>query len=299
MQVGNNVAQFRVVSVPQASQRGSSSSEGTTKADPKGRRQPKEDGRDHSLFVNSIEKAVVVLNAFSRERPRLTLAAVTSLTGLDKSAAQRFLFTLHQLGLVRKHEDTKQYSLSPRLLEFAYAYTYSEGLIERAQPFLVEAHEKTGQTVNLMVLDGADVILVWRIPSLDIVAMNVQIGLRLPALYSIAGRALVSRLPAKERESIIRATNFQKYTDQAVTNPNEMRRLIEKAAKEGYVVSRSQYFHDETSVGAAIVNGSNAVLGGISISGPASRLSVQEAQEKLVPAVVTAARKISLAMGAY
>ncbi|MGL3210595.1 IclR family transcriptional regulator [Bradyrhizobium sp. BR 1433] len=263
------------------------------------RSQRKGDARDHSLFVNSIEKAVMVLDAFSRERPRLTLAAITKVTGLDKSAAQRFIFTLHQLGLLRKHEDTKQYSLSPRLLEFAYAYTYSDGLIERAQPFLVEAHEKTGEAVNLVVLDGNDVILVWRMPGRDIVATNVQTGLRMPALYAIAGRAIVARLPATERDHIIRTTNYQKHTDQAVTSPNEMRRLIEKAAKEGYVVSQSQYFHNETAVGAAIVDGSKAVLGGISLSGPSSRLTVQEARGKLLPVTIAAARKISLAMGAY
>ncbi|MHB0773845.1 IclR family transcriptional regulator [Bradyrhizobium sp. 1.29L] len=291
--------QFKVMSERQALQRGPNSPDGIKKAGPKIREQRKGDAREHSLFVNSIEKAVVVLKAFSRERPRLTLAGVTKVTGLDKSAAQRFLFTLHQLGLVRKHEDTKQFSLSPRLLEFAYAYTYSDGLIERAQPFLVEAHEKTKETVNLVVLEGIDVILVWRIPSLDIVATNVQIGLRMPALYSIAGRAIVARLPPKERDRIIRATSYQKYTDQSVTNPNEMRRLIDKAAKDGYLVSESQYFHHETAVGAAIVDGSNTVLGGISLSGPVSRLTVQEAREKLVPPTIAAARKISLAMGAY
>ncbi|MCK1396993.1 IclR family transcriptional regulator [Bradyrhizobium sp. 4] len=283
----------------QNSQRSPSLPERLTRAVSKSRSPRKGDTRDHSLFVNSIEKAVMVLNAFSRERPRLTLAVVTKLTGLDKSAAQRFLFTLHQLGLVRKHDETKQYSLSPRLLEFAYAYTYSDGLIERAQQFLVEAHEKTGETVNLMVLDGTDVILVWRIPSLDIVAMNVQVGLRMPALYSIAGRAIVAQFPPKEREFIIRATNYQKYTDEAVTNPNEMRKLLEKASKDGYVLSQSQYFHHETAVGAAIIDGSKKVLGGISLSGPGSRLTVQEAREKLLPATITAARKISLAMGAY
>lgn len=258
------------------------------------------DGRDHSLFVGSIEKAFTVLNAFSRERPRLTLAQVTKLTGLDKSAAQRFLYTLHQLGLLRKHEDTKQYSLSPRLLEFAYAYTHSDVLIERGQQFLIEAHEKTRESANLIVLDGTDVIIAWRSPSLDIDTMNVHAGLRMPALYSIAGRAIVSRLPEDERERIIRATEYQKdLSDRAVTSPNDMRKLLEKAARDGYVVSQTQFFHHETSAGAAIVDGSNRVLGGVALSGPGSRLSVQEARERLVPATMAAARKISLAMGAY
>ncbi|MCA6112601.1 IclR family transcriptional regulator [Bradyrhizobium cenepequi] len=287
------------MSARQALHRGPNRSEGIAKTVPNSRSQRKGDARDNSLFVNSIEKAVMVLNAFSRERPLLTLATIAKLTGLDKSAAQRFLYTLHQLGLLRKYEDTKQYSLSPRLLEFAYAYTYSDGLIERAQPFLVEAHEKAGETVNLSVLEGTDVLLVSRIPGQHVVTTNIQVGFRMPALYSAAGRAIVARLPAKERDHIIRATKYLKYTNEAVTNPNEMRKLIEKAAKEGYVLSQSQFFQGDISVGAAIIDGSNAVLGALCLSATQSQMTVPEAREKLVPATITAARKISLAMGAY
>lgn len=265
-------------------------------------REPQKEGaaRNQSLFVNSVEKAVTVLNAFSRERPRLTLATITKVTGLDKSAAQRFVYTLHQLGLLRKHEDTREYSLSPRLLEFGYAFIYSDKLVERAQPFLMDAHERTWETVNLMVLDGNDVVLVCRLPSLDVVTMNIDAGYRVPALSSIAGRAIVSRLPAKRREQFIRATERQKKRARpAGSTHNDIRRILDNAAKEGYVVSQPRHFQYETSVGAAIVDGSNRVLAGISISGPSSRLTAEEAREKLVPAAITAARKISLAMGAY
>lgn len=287
------------MSTRRALQRDQGNPEGITKAVPNTRSRRKGDPRDDSLFVNSIEKAVLVLNTFSRERPLLTHAAITKLTGLDKSAAQRFLYTLHQLGLLRKHEDTKQYSLSPRLLEFAYAYTYSDGLIERAQPFLVEAHEKSGETVNLIVLEGTDVLLVSRIPGQHALAMNIQVGFRMPALYSAAGRAIVARLPAKERDHVIRATKYQKYTEEALASANEMRRVIEKAAKEGYVLSQSQFFQGDISVGAPIVDGSNTVLGGLCLSVPDSRMTVREAREKLVPTTISSARKISLAMGAY
>src|SRR5262249_18020661 len=141
-------------------------------------------GDESSLFVNSLQKGFAVLKAFSREQPRLTLAQITRLTGLDKSAAQRFLYTLHELGLLKKDEETKPYTLSPRLLEFGYAYLYSDPLIERAQPFLVDAHAKIAETVNLAMLDGKDIITVIRLPSRHVVSLNVQIGIRLPAIYS-------------------------------------------------------------------------------------------------------------------
>jgi IclR family pca regulon transcriptional regulator len=262
-----------------------------------GRRLKKPSSR--GLFVNSIQKGFAVLNAFSRERPRLTLAAITASTSLDKSAAQRFVYTLHELGLLRKDEETKQYSLSPRLLEFAYAYIYSDGLIERAQPFLVEAHEKTGETVNLFVLDGNDIILVSRIPGRNVVSLNIQVGLRMPALYSATGRVIASKLPVEERQALLRQTRYHAHTPQSVTDRTEMTALVEKAGKDGYAITGSQWFTGDISVGAPIIDGSGRVVGAVSTSAPDRDMKIADARKKLVPATMEAARKISVAMGAY
>jgi IclR family transcriptional regulator, pca regulon regulatory protein len=259
-----------------------------------------EDGeRGSTLFVNSLRKAFAVLQVFSRERPRLTLATVTRLTGLEKSAVRRSLFTLHELGYLRRDEDTKQYSLSPKLLEFGYAYLYSDRIVERAQPFLVEAHERTGETVNLAVLDGADIILISRLPARHVVGLNIQIGIRIPAIYSASGRAIAARLPAAERHRLIAQSRFEAHTTQTVLDRDEMVRLIEATERDGYAFVQSQFFNGDISFAAAVVDGQNRPLGAVSISVPDSRMGPEKARELLLPAAVEAARKTSVAMGAY
>jgi len=256
-------------------------------------------GVDHSLFVNSIQKGFAVLKAFTRERPRLTHAAITRATGLDKSAAQRILYTLHELGLLKKDEETKQYSLSAKLLEFGYAYLYSDPLIERAQPFLVEAHERTGETVNLAVLDDTDIILVSRLPSRHVVSLNIQIGFRIPALYTASGRAIVARMAPEETRRFVRASKLQQHMPSSVVDAATMENLVEEARADGYSLVQSQYFPNDISVAAAVVDGKDHVVGAISISAPDSRISLAEAREKFVPVAIEAARKISLTMGAF
>jgi IclR family pca regulon transcriptional regulator len=259
-----------------------------------------EDGeRGNTLFVNSLRKAFAVLQVFSRERPRLTLAAVTRLTGLEKSAVRRSLYTLHELGYLRRDEDTKQYSLSPKLLEFGYAYLYSDRIVERAQPFLVEAHERTGETVNLAVLDGADIILISRLPARHVVGLNIQIGIRIPAIYSASGRIIAARLPADERARLLAQSRFEAHTPQTVVDRDAMVRLIEAAGREGYAIVQSQFFNGDISIAAPVVDGQGRVLGAVNISVPDSRMSLDQAREVLLPATVEAARKTSVAMGAY
>lgn len=256
-------------------------------------------GSSNSLFVNSLQKGFAVLKAFSREKPRLTLAQITKLTGLDKSAAQRFIFTLHGLGFLNRDDDTKQYSLAPKVLDFAYTYLYSDPIIERCQPFLVEAHEKTGETVNLAVLEGTDIILVSRIPSRHVLSANIQIGYRLPAVYSASGLAIAAFLAMDEREVLVDETTYTAYTPDTVLDPNQIRQLIDEARSKGYATVRSQVLPTDISIAAAIVDASSRPVGAISISVPNTRMSFEEATATFVPVVVEAARKASLAFGAY
>lgn len=256
-------------------------------------------GGDRGLFVNSIQKGLAVLNAFTRERPRLTHAAITRITGLDKSAAQRILYTFHELGLLQKDEETKQYRLSAKLLEFGYAYLYSDPLIERAQPFLVEAHERTAETVNLAVMDGDDILLVSRLPSRHVVSLNIQIGLRIPALYTASGRAMIAQMAPDDARRFVRAAKLQRHTPTSIIDASKMMQEIDAVRAAGYSLVHQQFFSTDISVAAAVVDARKNFIGALSISVPDSRMSVEDARKKFVPVAIEAARKISLTMGAF
>src|SRR5919199_598179 len=77
-------------------------------------------------FVQSLERGLAVIRAFSAERPQLTLSEVARATGLDRAAARRFLLTLADLGYV--HSDGRSFMLAPRVLELGYAYLSSISL---------------------------------------------------------------------------------------------------------------------------------------------------------------------------
>ena len=60
--------------------------------------------RDSSLFVQSVEKAVGVLSVFTGEQPALSLSEIARKSGLDMSAAQRFVYTLRVIGLITRDD---------------------------------------------------------------------------------------------------------------------------------------------------------------------------------------------------
>jgi DNA-binding IclR family transcriptional regulator len=108
-------------------------------------------------FVQSLERGLAVIRAFSADEDSMTLSEVARKTGLTRAAARRFLLTLSDLGYVRT--DGRQFELTPRVLELGYAYLSSAGLPEVAQPHLERLVAEVRESSSVSVLDGDEVVI--------------------------------------------------------------------------------------------------------------------------------------------
>lgn len=218
------------------------------------------------LFVKSVEKAFAVLKVFSRSAQSLGLGEIAQRADLDKSAAQRFVHTLLALGYLQREQRTRSYRLSPRILEFGFAYLDMDPLIAATQEPLRDLHDSTGEAISLARLDDKDIILVARWPSKKIITVNVRVGSRLPALYMASGRVLVAARSDLEQERILAETELRAHTSLSITRRDDMRRELRKVREQGYCVTRSQFFMGDFSVAAPIVDASGQTVASVSVN---------------------------------
>lgn len=253
---------------------------------------------DSPLFVKSVEKAFAVLHVFGHNTEALTLAAIAERAELDRSATQRFVYTLHVLGYLIKDDATRAYKLSPRLLEIGYAYLESDPVISFAQQHLTELHRLTGETVNLAKLDGTDIILISRFPSQKIVSVNIKLGSRLPGLYTASGRVLIAHKSAEERQRIVRESAMRAYTSFSIVDRDELLAELDRVRRNGYCVARSQQFEGDLSIAAPVRESSGAVIACVSVGSLEFGGPNKVRETELVEAVIAAATATSRALGA-
>lgn len=223
-------------------------------------------GGSNLLFVNSIQKGFEVLNAFRGQSGALSLAEITKRTQLQKSAAQRFVHTLFSLGYLARDPRTKQYRLSPKMLEFSSIYYGSDPLIAISQSELVALRDKIGETVNLAVLDGRDIILVARLPGRDVPSFDIQVGTRLPAIHTASGQAMISLIPESEwpKFKIDPKTELDKV--RLPITPRGTLSKIKKCRKTGYAVVEQLFSPLDLSIAVPIVDGKNTPIAALSVS---------------------------------
>ncbi len=244
------------------------------------------------LTVNSVPKAFRVLTAFNRNEPRLTLKQIGDKLGIDKSTAQRFTHTLLVMGYLNKDPATKTLGVTVKLLDLAHIYLSSNPLIAAAMPYLIHLSRESGETTNLTVLDGADVVFVSRIVGNHLLSTGVGIGTRLPAYAAATGLAMMSALSDAEVESLLKQSDLKPVAPNTVYEPAKILERIEVARAKGYVLSVGDYFPNDISLGAPIVSGNGSVVGALSLSMSIDRFTVEEAEAKFAKLVSSAAKSI-------
>src|SRR5829696_3393603 len=136
--------------------------------------------------VQSLERGLAVITAFSADRQRMTLSEVAKVTGLTRAAARRFLLTLQRLVYVTA--DDREFSLAPRTLELGYAYLSSTPFWEHAQPHMESLVDRLHESSSISVLDGDEIVYVSRMPTKRIMTVSLSVGSRLPAYPTSMGR---------------------------------------------------------------------------------------------------------------
>lgn len=243
------------------------------------------------LFVSSVGKCFQLLECMNAAQRPLTLTELIQLSGLEKSAVQRYAHTLRELGYLRQHAQTRAYSLSSRMLEFGHTVLATDSVREVADPHLQRLNQHCHETVNLMELEGREIVYVSRYPSIHPVSVNLHVGSRLPAFCTAAGRAMLAFLPARQAQSVLDGPR-QAMTPHTVTGLHELQAMLEQVRRDGYVINNQEAFIGDISVAAPIMNGDREVVGAVNIAVPSPRWSLDKAREDLAPQVIDCARAI-------
>lgn len=234
-----------------------------------------------------LGRALLVLEAFDRERPVLTLAELSDRSGLPQSTAYRFATELTEWGALDRAPGGG-YQIGLRLLEIAAFCPRGPALRDLALPFLEDLYEATHQNVQLAVRDGLEVVYVEFLAARNAVAVRTRVGGRWPLHATGVGLAMLAHAPAGVVADVL-ANPLTVYTPRTISTPAQLRRALAEVRRTGIAVSDGQVTLDAYSVAAPVFAPDGAVAAAVSIVVPADDAN----RSRWGPAVRTAARGIS------
>ncbi len=244
-----------------------------------------------ALYVGSLEKGFRVLAAFSDDFPSLGVTEIALRTGLDKSAAQRFSNTLHQLGFLEKDPVTRRYRPARKLMELGYTYLRHSALGAVAMPRLIEAGSVYSTTMNLAERDDTDMIYTVRIPHQKAAYAATVPGRRVPAFCTATGQAVLSRLNDDEVAQIIERSNLVKRMPDTIIDIDKIHAAITRTRKQGFAITYEQLLPREIGAAAPIVDYRGRPHCRRAYSAYTPGWSVAKARDKLGPLAIETRRR--------
>jgi len=197
---------------------------------------------DHSEdadFVTALARGIAVMQALADKRRRMSMAQISHITGIPRAAVRRSLHTLSRIGFVAEDEDLRFY-LRPRILSLSHAYLSATPLAVFAQPILDQLGEQLQEACSTAVLDGDETVYLARASSSKLISPNINVGRRVPAYCTSIGRVLLPSLSPDELNTYLSRSKFYAYTNQTVTAPGELRKIVAQARESGYAYAREQ-----------------------------------------------------------
>jgi IclR family transcriptional regulator, acetate operon repressor len=233
--------------------------------------------------VQSLDRALSILDVLRLSDGGLALGDVASRSGLPKSTTHRLLSTLERRGLVARDPDSGTYRLATKSFE-------PVGAGPGVRKVLEDLAARSGETANLGALIGSDVLYVDRANSPHALRWQLGVGSRVPAYCSAMGKAILASMPPGEasRRMPRRLNAFTRHT---IT---ERRALLEELAlvrHRGFALDDEEFMEGVRCVAVPIGDGAAGVARAVSLAGPAFRWT-RERAEAMVDVMQEAAARM-------
>lgn len=225
---------------------------------------------DDVPVVRSVDRAVVAMDILAREG-WLGVTEIAHELGIHKSTVFRMLVTLERRGLVEQDRATQKYRLGFGMLRLAASVRPSLDLIDAARARCEQLSLQTGETVNLAVREGREVVNIHQVNLSSSRVSADWLGSHTDLHCTSSGKVLLAHAPPVILDELLRG-ELRRRTPATITDPGALRRELAVVRADGYATTLGELEEGLHAVAAPIVGRDESVVAAVSVSGPSYRL---------------------------
>ena len=237
--------------------------------------------------VQSVERALLLLEVLAEAGGRLSITELAGRSGLSLGTVHRLLASLLGRGYVRQEAD-RRYALGTALLPLGDAATRLLG--SWAVPHLAQLAQDSGETSNLAVLEDDHVIYVAQAPGRHRMRMFTEVGRRVLPHSTAVGKVLLAWRGDDHVRRVVERLGLPARTPRTLTTLPAFCAELAAVRERGWAVDDEEEELGVRCLAVPVGPGPLAVMA-VSVSAPASRLDHGQ------PGVVEALRRAAEALG--
>lgn len=246
--------------------------------------------------IKSVGRAASLLIALADEAKEVSLTDLSSRLKMNISTVHRLLATLMTYNLVEQNQVNGKYRLGLEALHLGTAVLQQLDLRQEVLPFMRQLSEMTGETVNLSILDGYEVVYIEKVEGSSPLRLFSRIGHRAPVYCTGAGKVLLSEMSLDDVRAILREQGMVPLTPNTLTTFEEFLQALDFVRSHGYAFDDEECEIGASCIAAPIRGHKGKILGALSISGASVRFGSARRSE-LVELILRKSLDASIRLG--
>lgn len=226
--------------------------------------------------VQALDRALGLLEMLARH-PGLTLSDLAAESGQAVATVYRALVTLQGHGMVEVEEPGQLWHIGGGAFRVGSAFLRRTKVVERARQPMDALMRATGETANLGVEWRDEVLFLSQVETHEAIRAFFPPGTKGPMHVSGIGKALLAWYPEDRVQGIIARQGLQKFTSLSITSETALLRDLARTRDRGYSIDDQERAEGMRCIAAPVFNAYGEPVAGISVSGPAFRVSLSDA----------------------
>lgn len=219
---------------------------------------------DKPLAVPAIGRAAALIDLLAHAQEPLGLSDLSRRLRIAKSTLHALCDTLVHLGLLQT--EGGGFAIGPHVLQWSAAYLARNDLARAFDRLMAQDMQLTDYTVTLSVLDGTEVTYIGCRNSIRPLGFTFRAGMRVPAVFSATGKAILSVLEPEARARAMPEVWPEGFTPHSTRDAASLAPQLEEAAARGYAVDGGEIRAGMICVGVPIRGAGGSAMAGLAIS---------------------------------
>lgn len=228
---------------------------------------------ERSMQVQSLVRALAILNRLGASDEGLKLIEIGQQVGLSPSTAHRLLTTLEHERYVHFDAERRVWSVGVQAFATGTAFLKSRSVAALAPGPMRALMELTEETVNLAMEDQHEAVYLAQVECRQMMRAFARPGGRVPLHCSGVGKALLSAMNRAEISRILHARGMARMTVKTINNTAHLHEDLAAARARGYAIDDEEHAIGLRCIAAVIFNEQAEAVAAVSVSGPMARIT--------------------------
>jgi IclR family acetate operon transcriptional repressor len=225
--------------------------------------------------VQALDRALGLLEILAAS-PGLTLSELAEKSDQAVATVYRALVTLQTRGMAEMEEPGQIWHVGAGAFRIGTAFLRRTKVAERARQPMDQLMRDTGETANLGVEVGDEVVFLAQVETHQAIRAFFPPGTKGPMHVSGIGKALLAWYHPEKVEGILARQGLAKFTSLSLTSEASLLRDLDRTRERGYAIDDQERAEGMRCIAAPIFNAYGEPVAGLSVSGPAFRIGLSD-----------------------